>query len=190
MNHLTILIDMDDTIECLLEAWLNWLNQKHGTNVQYEDVTEWDLWKQFPSLTKEEVYAPLSEAAFWRTVRPMGDAVNILKQLLDDGHDIFIVTASSYKTLEYKMNDVLFKYFPYLSWSNVIITSHKQMICGDVLIDDAPHNLEGGNYMKILMDSPHNKTYNEVAHGMIRVRSWQAVYHLIKMRSYNHKISI
>ena len=33
-----------------------------------------------------------------------------------------------------------------LTWDQVIVTSRKQLIRGDVLIDDGIHNLEGGQY--------------------------------------------
>ena len=70
------------------------------------------------------------------------------------------------------MNDLLLKYFPFLTWHQVIITSKKQLIRGDVLIDDGVHNLEGGPYVKILMTAPHNRNYDAEANGMIRVSDW------------------
>ena len=59
MRKLTILVDADDTIEYLAEAWIGMLNERHGTNVCVEDLTSWEVQKAFPELTKEEVYAPL-----------------------------------------------------------------------------------------------------------------------------------
>jgi hypothetical protein len=44
------------------------------------------------------------------------------------------------------------------------------MIRGDVLIDDGIHNLEGGDYKKILFTAAHNRNYDAEANGMIRVR--------------------
>ena len=38
-----ILIDMDDTIELLLNAWLAKVNRIYGRHVSYEDVTNWDV---------------------------------------------------------------------------------------------------------------------------------------------------
>ncbi len=34
-----ILIDMDDTIEQLLRAWLRGVNERYGCSVRYEDIT-------------------------------------------------------------------------------------------------------------------------------------------------------
>lgn len=40
MKNLTVLVDMDDTIEGLLQAWVESLNKTHGTTVKKDDVTE------------------------------------------------------------------------------------------------------------------------------------------------------
>ncbi len=34
MKHLTILVDMDDTIESLASAWVDYLNARHGTTTK------------------------------------------------------------------------------------------------------------------------------------------------------------
>lgn len=91
MKHLTILVDMDDTIESLASAWVDYLNARHGTTTKLTDIN------------------------------------------------------------------------------------------GDVLIDDGTHNLEGGNYFKILMTAQHNKKYDAEANGMLRVETWAEVYSAITL---------
>lgn len=179
MKRLTVLVDMDDTIESLLSAWVERLNKSFGTDVDPEKVTEWDISKSFPSLTKEQVFSPLLCDDFWYSVMPIAGASDALQQLIADGHRVLIVTTSAYQTLRTKMEVVLFGYFPFLSWGDVIITSHKQLIKGDVLVDDGIHNLEGGEYFKVLMDAPHNRNYDAVANNMVRVRDWEEAYSVI-----------
>ena len=151
MRKLTVLVDMDDCIEKLSLAWCEYLNYKYSLNVPYEAVNQWDVSKAFPTLTREQVYAPLQENDFWDWVKPIDGAAEALMRLKGDGHNVLIVTASDYQTLRTKMDKVLFKYFPFLTWDDVIITSRKQLIMGDVLVDDGVHNLYGGPYEKILM---------------------------------------
>ena len=50
MKALTVLIDMDDTLEDLCSEWVKYLNNKHGTSVKHSDITDWDMTKAFPSL--------------------------------------------------------------------------------------------------------------------------------------------
>ena len=153
MKKLTILIDMDDTLEDLLGAWVSYLNTQYGTNVHKEDIRQWDISVAFPSLSKTQVYEPILLDDFWKTVQPKDGAVEVVQKLISDGHRIYVVTASAYETLRTKMEDVLFRYFSFLSWGDVIIASCKQMIKGDILIDDGVHNLLGGEYTGVLMDA-------------------------------------
>lgn len=189
MRHLTILVDMDDTIENLAEAWVDYLNARHQTSTSLSDITDWDISKVFPTLTKEQVYAPLFEDAFWSWVKPMKGASETLQKLIADGHTVLIVTTSNYQTLAAKMEQVLFRYFPFLTWNDVIITAHKQLIKGDVLIDDGIHNLEGGDYFKILMTAPHNRNYDADKNGMYRVSSWSDAYSAIQALACADSIS-
>lgn len=189
MRHLTILVDMDDTIENLAEAWVAYLNARHQTSTNLSDITDWDISKAFPTLTKEQVYVPLFEDAFWSWVKPMEGASESLQKLIADGHTVLIVTTSNYQTLAAKMEQVLFHYFLFLTWNDVIITAHKQLIKGDVLIDDGIHNLEGGDYFKILMTAPHNRCYDADKNRMYRVTSWSETYSVIQALACADSIS-
>ena len=167
-----ILIDMDDVLEHLVDAMVEWINEKYGTSAKVEDVREWDMTKAFPTLEREQVYSCEFDDEFWKTVKPMEGADEALRTLIAEGHEIYIVTASFYQTMKSKMENVLFRYYPYLDWNQVIITRHKQMLSADVLIDDGPHNLEGGNYRKILFEANHNRDFDEKSIGAVRVRNW------------------
>ena len=180
MKKLTILVDMDDTIEQLLEAWVRGVNEKYDRHAAYDDVVSWDVSSAFPGLSFEQVYEIPMQPGFWKTVEPMPGAAESLRRLMDAGHEVFIVTATQAESVEEKMQDLLFRRFPFLSWDQVIITTRKQMICGDVLIDDGVHNLEGGAYRKILMTAPHNRAYDAEANGMIRVHTWAQVEDVIR----------
>lgn len=175
-----ILVDMDDVLENLSEAWINMLNKEYGTSVDYQTTRDWKMEESFPELTPAQIYAPLYDDSFWRTVKPIPGASEALERMIADGNDVYIVTASNYITLKTKMEEVLFKYYPFLDWRNVIVTFNKQMIRGDVLIDDAPHNLVGGEYFKILIDAPHNRNFNAERNGVIRAKDWNEVIEILE----------
>jgi len=179
MRRLTVLIDLDDTIEDLLGAWVAWLNTQNGTKVNKDSVTKWDVAAFFPGIARDKVYEPIARDDFWETVKPIDDAAAYIQKLMNDGHRVLIVTASDYRTLRSKMEKVLFRYFPMFSWDDVIVTSHKQLVKGDVLVDDGVHNLIGGSYEKLLMDAPHNRAFDAKANGMTRVKNWSDIYKII-----------
>ena len=51
MKQLTILVDFDQTLNNLNEAWVAYLNERHGTTVKTDDIKCWDITKAFPTLT-------------------------------------------------------------------------------------------------------------------------------------------
>ena len=183
MKKLTILVDMDDTIENLLDSWLHMLNVEHGYHVTKDDIKSWNIQEAYPDLTQWEVYAPLFRDELWQDVKPKWDAVKYLRRLQDDGHDIYITTSSNFRTIHTKVESIIRRYFPFISDDQVIVATKKQMIRGDVMVDDAPHNLVDGEYEKILMTAPHNRSYNAELYGMTRVNNWKEVYERISAMS-------
>ena len=175
-----ILVDMDDVLEQLVAGWTAYMNDRYGTHVTPEDVHDWNMSKAFPDLTHEQVYSAVDDDALWDLVQPMPGAAEALQKLTSDGHEIYIVTATGYRTMKAKMEKVLFRYFPFLSWSQVIVTEHKQLIRGDILIDDGPHNMQGGEYRKILFSANHNLSFDEASVNAVRVTGWDEVLEAVE----------
>lgn len=175
----TILVDLDDTLTDLCLAWCDWLNKKYNTSVSPEDIADWDIAKFFSPLTKDEIFSPLLLEEFWETVKPKVEASKYLERLCEEGYDIYICTATDYRTIRVKYESIIQKYFPYISWEKIIVCNRKQMINADCLVDDGFHNLIGGTYKKILFSAPHNRIIDEHKFGMVRVDSWQSVYKTI-----------
>ena len=176
----TILVDIDDVIEDLCSAWVKWLNNQWGTDVKREDITDWDVSKFFPTLSRDQVFAPLHNDYFWWTIEPKPGAAEYLKKLIEEGYNVYLCTSTDYRNVKPKYEAIVSRYFPFIPWRKVIVAHDKQMINADFLIDDGIHNLEGGSYHKILMSAPHNADYDAEKNGMSRVNDWEEVYNLIK----------
>lgn len=179
-NCFTIAIDMDDTIENLLLAWIDWLNKEHNLNASIDDVKSWEMGDLYPSLSSEQIFSPLFNEGFWYTVSPKLDAVKYVEQLIKDGQDVYIVTSSHYGTVKAKFEAIIEKYFPSIDWKHLITTNNKHLIRCDIMVDDGPHNLEDNDCIRILFDAPHNKKYDAEANNMKRVHNWEEAYNLIK----------
>ncbi|MBR0165097.1 MAG: hypothetical protein IJQ12_10535 [Lachnospiraceae bacterium] len=176
MKKKVILVDMDDTLENFTEAWVDYANRRFGTSVAPEEITDWDPSVHFEGVSHDEMYDLILEDDFYYTLKPLEDAAHYLKKIMDAGHEVLIVTSTQHQVVPIKMEQVLFRFFPFLTWDQVIVTSRKQMLRGDILIDDAPHNHIGGDYEKILITAPHNRHFDAEAHGMIRVDNWEEIY--------------
>lgn len=174
-------IDMDDTIENLLIYWVEMLNETYGTNVNWKDIKGWIVSDYFPTLTNDQVIGMLSNEELWRRVQPKSDAQRYVKQLIDEGYPVYICTSSHFGTVEMKMKEVLFKYFPYLKWSQVIVCAKKQICNFDILIDDYYKNLIDGPYKGILITTPANKDEDLSKYPyIIRKDNWEEIYKYIK----------
>lgn len=171
-----ILIDIDDTLWDLLTPWIDCLNKAHNLDINVCDCQGWDMEGLFPTLTKEQIYEPLHGDSFWNGVKPINGAQEYVKRLLDEGYDIRICTATSYRGCKGKIEHFL-SLFPFIDPHNIIMCYDKQLINGFILVDDYVGNLRGGNYHKILFSAYHN--HNEDSTGMIRVNNWKECYEQI-----------
>ena len=78
--------------------------------------------------------------------------------------------------------------FPFLDWNHIIFAANKQMIRGDILIDDGVHNLVNGDYFKILFNRPHNRNLNVQQYGIHRAETWDDIDALVQQYAERRKI--
>jgi 5'(3')-deoxyribonucleotidase len=174
-----IAFDMDDVLVELLDTWLNVLNRHHGLHVKREDIVEWDMKKAFPTLTDFQLYGVLSYPYLWKEVQVKDNGPATIEKLLSEGYEVIVVTASSPSTISTKLRECLFKYYPMLTYHDVIVCHKKQLVKCDYIVDDAPHNLEGHDAIKFLMDAPYNQDCPEDLYDF-RVKNIEEVYDIIK----------
>lgn len=183
-NKKSILVDMDDTATWLLPIWVEWLNHKYNLDVDWKGIKKWDMSLAFPTLTREQIYEPLSTEEIWNKVTPRDGAVDALTALHDNGYEIFICTSTDYRNIKPKFEKVICKYFPFIDWRHVIVASNKRIIQADYIIDDAPHNLVGGcQKHRILISMPHNENFDIGDTGIERADTWADARFLVHYNS-------
>ena len=179
-NKFTVIVDIDDTINNLLEVWVRWLNDMYGTNVNHEEIKEWDMRKTFVTLTKEQIYAPLHNILFWREVQPKPGAVECLKDFMDKGMEVYLCTATHHATLDDKFTEFIHRCFPFIGWKHIIVAYDKSMILGDVMIDDKVDNIINSLCMtNILFSAPYNQDFDTEKNMIYRVDNWDDVAKII-----------
>ena len=184
MKPLTILFDADDVAENLLNCWFKIPSdplylKPYFHQVAFEDIKDWDMTLAFPTLTKQQIFGVLHDDELWKSLEPMPGSQRVLQKWFDQGHQLYMVTASDYRTCKVKVERIL-EMFPFLDWEHIIFASNKQMIRGDILIDDGIHNLLNGEYFKILFNRPHNRGLDVEKYGVQRADTWDDVDSMVQ----------
>lgn len=177
-----ILLDMDDICVELLEEWTHNLNKISTYHKEPEDIINWDMRLAYPDLEPKSIYNCLNYQSFWENVKPVKDAYKYIKFLMDEGHDIYIATASIPSHLFIKTEYCLFKIFDYLTPKQIISIHDKSLLNADVLFDDYHENLRNFKGIKIMRNAAYNMNCDEECYDfrISRDNTWEEFYNLIK----------
>ena len=174
-----ILIDLDSTITNFGEVLLAELNKENGTSYAYHEIDSW-LWFYENFF---DPWEPLRYAQFWDKVKPYPNAIKVIENLVNEGNKVHIVTASFFiPSLAKKINTTLSWFNPgIINDSNIIIAKHKDIIEGDVLIDDGLHNCQVYPGMVLLYDQP----WNQSPDWTLRAHNWNEVWDILHSSVFN-----
>lgn len=166
-------VDIDNTIWDLVSPWIDLYNRSYDDNVKREDITRYDFFTITSKASKEEILNFLSTEEIWQSVEPYKESYEYLEKLNNE-YELYIVTNTSYKTPKAKF-DRLFSLFPFLSEDQLVIISNKQLLNIDIMVDDCIDHLQGGKFIKFLIDEPYNRSYCDDKE-IIRVNDLKDVY--------------
>ncbi|MCA1030178.1 5'(3')-deoxyribonucleotidase [Bacillus timonensis] len=164
----TLLIDMDSVICDLMTEWHGRYNRDYNDNLSVDRLKCWDSSKYVKPECREKIYNYLNEPGLFLNLKPLPDAIEVLRNL-SKKHEILIVTSSVTTAFSEKEKWVE-RNLPFIGKENIVFTHRKNKICGDLLFDDAPHNLlnfKNTGRIAIAMDYPYNQSIN-----VPRVKSW------------------
>ncbi|WP_347549896.1 5'(3')-deoxyribonucleotidase [Pseudalkalibacillus hwajinpoensis] len=164
----TLLIDMDSVICDLMTEWHKRYNNDYHDSLSVEKLQCWRSEDYVKSECGEKIYQYLDEPGLFLHLSPLPHAIEVLKRLVKQ-YDILIVTSS--RTYAYTEKELwVEKHLPFIGKKNLIFSHRKDMICGDLLFDDAPHNLiafqETGR-TALAMNYPYNQQVD-----VPRVNDW------------------
>jgi len=115
----------------------------------------------------------INSVDFFLTAKPIDGSIDILKRL-HSMYQVYIVSAATQFPLSLgeKMK-WLAQYFPFIHWKQVVLCGSKEVVKGDIMIDDHFVNLDGFEGKTILFSQPHNMS--EHNHRHTRVRNWKEI---------------
>lgn len=164
----TLLLDMDDVT---VDQSLTWVQRVYERTGIWYDREEWNEWRVANILPPEVVHLIFEEInkepGFFRNLPAKEGAIEGIREL-SHYYDIVFITASEHyayvdKYLWIEEN------LPFLPKPNLILTHRKDLVLGDIFVDDGPHNLlKSPAKMKIVFDHPWNRQLTQFQ----RVYQW------------------
>lgn len=69
------------------------------------------------------------------------------------------------------------EHFPFIHWKQMVFCGRKEVVSGDIMIDDHPKNLNAFKGQKIIFTQPHNRLL--IMPDCQRVSGWKAIRELL-----------
>lgn len=175
-----ILCDVDGVVADLHTAWLSAYNRDYQDTLTYEQITAWSMDQFVKPECGEQIYKYIREPYLydWDAVRPIKGAFEGIQALRRAGFRVVFLSSCVPGSTDAKVRWLIRHGF--LSDlertpSDFIAAHSKGLVRGDLLIDDAVHNVVSFGGPAILMDAPYNQELQVSQHYHCRAFSWDDV---------------
>lgn len=162
-------IDMDSVIVDLMSEWYRRYNRDYQDDLTVERVVDWDAQSYVKRECGAKIYDYLHEPGLFLNLKPLPYAIEVLERLAKR-FDILVVTSSPSAVAYREKEEWVLRHLPFVGRQNLIFAHRKDLIRGDLLFDDAPHNLQGflaTGRVAVAMDYPYNRNV-----PCLRVSGW------------------
>jgi len=169
-----VIIDMDDVLADATGQFINYYEKEFGLRVTKESLFFKDEMMRFPD-HHDAVYRFTFQKNFFRMMEVNENSQEVVRNL-NQKYQVFIVSSAMEfpNSLAEKL-EWLAEHFPFLHWKQFVFCGSKEIVHGDYMIDDLPHNLETFNGEKLLFTAPHNMQFNHFK----RMNNWREIGELL-----------
>ena len=154
-----ILCDMDGVVVDIMSSWLRMYNRDYDDSLKVDDIVSRSIEKYVKPECGKGIYKYLRMKGFFRQARPYPEAKDGIQKLFNTENDIWFV-ATPPPDAEYFMQETrewVEEHYPQIGSKKVIFCMHKEIINGQVLIDDVFENFNGFSGAKVLFEKPWNR---------------------------------
>lgn len=174
-----IAIDFDSTLFPTMERVIDIYNDRHSANMTLSQHTAYNFHDHFPSDVADELISIFVEKDVYDSLQPYKGAVRAVRFLMEQGHEVYIATASDVRNMEWK-EELLQKYFPFIPKNNLIRIYNKKMLNVDMLIEDNLDNLKHTNTERVCFNQPWNIDDGaDYVYGIYRIHHWDEIINII-----------
>lgn len=172
---MTIMVDIDDTICNMQQTAINIFNSRYGTSYTLDDFHDYDVMNCMPVKDATKMLEIYGESGFYNTVRPLKGAQEGLQKLINDGHQVYLVTNAIPQTYNEKIEFVN-RYFPYIDNAHIVAMKHKHLFRCDVMIEDCMQNLLAKPYYhRVCFNQPWNQSNKDYVYDIYRCYNWNDI---------------
>lgn len=169
MGKPTILMDLDSVVVDLTTPWYAAYNAEYNDDLTVERVTGWDTHKFVKPECGYCIYDYLKAPGFYRHLEMYPGALEGLREMSEFADIVIVTSAMSIPQATVDKMEWVKEYLPFLNYKNIIVTSRKDLVQGDIMVDDAPQNLADTLARhKVVYDQPWNQEVRDAE----RVHNW------------------
>lgn len=172
---MVLCIDIDDVICPLQETVIKLFNERFGSNYTLKNFTEYNIMNVLPLQDGSVMKGMYGEPGLYNKIKPLPGAQEGLQKLINDGHQVYLVSAAVPKTYGEKV-EFIHRYFPFIDDGHIVCMKHKWMFKCDVMIEDNYETLTAKPYYhRILMDKPWNQSAKDYVYDIHRCYNWDDI---------------
>lgn len=136
----SIIVDLDSTVVNMMAPLISKYNTKFNDDLKIEDVKGWDLDKY--AKHGKAIFDVMGEPSFFRDLQPFPGAIESVKELIDAGKEVLIVTAVDYNFPDSMKGKAgwMMEHMPFIDKRHYMTVGDKWRIKADAIVDDAPRN--------------------------------------------------
>jgi 5'(3')-deoxyribonucleotidase len=176
---MVLAIDIDNTLCNLQEVVVNLFNERYATHYTLNDFTEYDVMNVLPTEDAIKMKNMYGEIGIYNTVKPLPGAQNSLQKLINNGHQVYLVTDAIPATYSDKV-EFFHRYFPFIDDAHIVSMKHKYLFRCDVLVEDNFANLIAKPYYhRICFNYPWNQSNKDYVYDIKRCYNWDDVVMMI-----------
>lgn len=173
-----IIVDVDNVLNNLCEAVLEVYNEDANDNLTKEQIQSYFI-EDFVKLEyRKTLKNYFLDKRVWKKIELKENCQEYLAKLYNSGHQIVFCTATEPDNFKKKAN-WLQRNFPFIDIrKSLFCCPIKQILRGDILIDDYIRNFGGTTY-SICLAEPWNQHFL-TDKKRFRVNNWKEIYEIIK----------
>lgn len=167
-----LIMDMDGVLADVYQQFIKKELAESGVKINIQSIHGLIEKDAFPNCLKH-----VNERGFFLDIPVMEGSIEVM-QKLNTKYELFVVSsATEYPFSLEEKHQWLYKNFPFLSWKQLVLCGSKQVVKGDIMVDDHFKNLDYFTGRTILFTQAHN--INKNGHKHERVNNWHELEALL-----------